>query len=97
MQIRQGKGTSVYFFKITFSSKYSLCQSGIIQDGTVYYLLMEGVGRYLLKGPKFCHPKTAFWNIDFKQVIKKQKTQKEHLTLPASCLREGNSGRLASA
>ena len=26
------------------------------------------------KGPKFCHLKNAFWGIDFKLVVKKQKT-----------------------
>lgn len=38
----------------------------------------------ILKGTKFCHPKTAFWHTDFKSVMssKKQKTQKEHLTTP---------------
>ena len=36
----------------------------------------------------FYHPTCAFWDIDFKLVIKKQKAQKEPLTLPLSCQRE---------
>lgn len=44
----------------------------------------EMVHKGVLKGTKACHTKAAFWNIDFKLIIKKQNNQKEHLTLSLS-------------
>lgn len=36
---------------------------------------------YTLEGPKFGHSEAAFWDMNFKLLTKKQKTQKEVLTL----------------
>lgn len=36
----------------------------------------------------FATPKYVFWDIDFYLVTKKQKTQKDSLTLPLTCLKE---------
>lgn len=41
----------------------------------------------LLKGPKLCHPKSAFWGIDFKLLIKKNTAQQAPWT-PNSSLRD---------
>lgn len=62
-------------------------QGFLLQSQTFFQFRRGGQDREL-KVTKFCHSKAAFRDIDFKLVIKKQKTPKETWTLPLFCLRD---------
>lgn len=66
----------------------NVSSQGFLLQSQTFFQVQGGGRDRELKLTKFCHSKAAFWDIDFKLVIKKQKTPKETSTLPLFCLRD---------